>query len=126
MAVYDFSVGVFRSEYPAFVDETKYPDTMITTAFPYDPPHNYFRKYLLDRATCHLLYMASLPVDQVGRVSSASQGSVSTSFDLPKSGNSAAAEFWNRTNCGMQVWLMLAPYRLGGRIYLSNHSHPWG
>ncbi len=83
MAVYDFSVGVFRSEYPAFVDETKYPDTMITTAFtsaetyfhnddasiyPYDPPHNYFRKYLLDRATCHLLYMASLPVDQVGRV----------------------------------------------------------
>ena len=76
MAVYDFSVGVFRSEYPAFVDETKYPDTMITTAFtsaetyfhnddasiyPYDPPHNYFRKYLLDRATCHLLYMASLP-----------------------------------------------------------------
>ncbi|MGJ1042649.1 DUF4054 domain-containing protein [Staphylococcus epidermidis] len=70
--------------------------------------------------------MASLPIDQVGRVASASQGSVSTSFDLPKSGNSAAAEFWNRTNCGMQVWLMLAPYRLGGRIYLSNHSHPWG
>ena len=33
MAVYDFSVGVFRSEYPAFEDEAKYPDTMITTAF---------------------------------------------------------------------------------------------
>ena len=33
MAVYDFSVGVFRSEYPAFEDETKYPDTMITAAF---------------------------------------------------------------------------------------------
>ena len=111
MAVYDFSVGVFRSEYPAFEDETKYPDAMITAAFtsaetyfhnddasiyPYDPPCNYFRKYLLDRATCHLLYMASLPVDQVGRVSSASQGSVSTSFDLPKSGNSAAL---------LSVWL---------------------
>ena len=28
MAVYDFSVGVFRSEYPAFEDETKYPDKL--------------------------------------------------------------------------------------------------
>ena len=33
MAVYEFKVSDFRAEFPAFADDTKYPDTTITQAY---------------------------------------------------------------------------------------------
>ena len=123
-----------------FQDETKYPDELIENAYdlaveffsntenspyPYDPARGvYTRQRLIDYAVCHLLLLQDQPANQVGRLSSASEGSVSTSFDLPKA-NSVAGEYWLQTKCGQQVWLLLQPYILGGRIYIQSKYHPW-
>ena len=93
--------------------------------YPYDPARGvYTRQRLIDYAVCHLLLLQDQPANQVGRLSSASEGSVSTSFDLPKA-NSVAGEYWLQTKCGQQVWLLLQPYILGGRIYIQSKYHPW-
>lgn len=141
MAVYEFKVSTFRSEFPAFADDVKYPDGEITSAydvvvsffdntdssvFPYDPEHGeYTRKRLIDFAVCHLLTLNDQPLDQPGRIASASEGSVSTSFDLMKT-NSVTGDWWAQTRCGRLVWLLLAPFIYGGRIYVRNKFHPWG
>ena len=140
MAIYDFSASEWRSRFIHFQDETKYPDELIENAYdlaveffpntenspyPYDPARGvYTRQRLIDYAVCHLLLLQDQPANQVGRLSSASEGSVSTSFDLPKA-NSVAGEYWLQTKCGQQVWLLLQPYILGGRIYIQSKYHPW-
>lgn len=141
MAVYEFKVSDFRAEFPAFADDTKYPDTTITQAynvvvsffqntdssvFPYDPENgDYTRKRLIDFGVCHLLTLDDQPMDQPGRIASASEGSVSTSFDLMKA-NSTAGDWWTQTKCGRLVWVLLAPFIYGGRIYVQSKFHPWG
>lgn len=141
MAIYELNVGVFRSKFPQYADVTAYPDELITNSFtvaeslvnntnssniPYDPTHNiYTRGNILEYLTCHLITLSELPNSQTGRIASASQGSVSTSFDLPKT-NSVTGDWYNQTRCGQLVWILLAPYRLGGRIYNTSTYHPWG
>ena len=131
----------FRAEFPAFADDTKYPDTTITLAynvvvsffqntdssvFPYDPKNgDYTRKRLIDFGVCHLLTLNDQPMDQPGRIASASEGSVSTSFDLMKA-NSTVGDWWAQTKCGRLVWVLLAPFIYGGRIYVQSKFHPWG
>ena len=93
----------------------------------YDPeatPPVIERKVLLYYALCHLATLSTRG-DQPGRVASASEGSVSTSFDLIKS-ESQTAQWWNQTPCGSTYWTMTAKYRRGGRIYVSSDYHPWG
>ena len=46
----------------------------------------------------------------VGRIGSASEGSVSISMDYPQI---AGAEFWGQSKYGMQFWQATARYRLG-------------
>ena len=65
------------------------------------------------------------PAGQQGRIASASQGSVSTSFDLLKA-NSLTAQWWLQTPCGTQFWIMSQSYRKGGRVYISKHFHSYG
>ena len=141
MAVYEFKVSDFRAEFPAFADDTKYPDTTITQAynvvvsffqntdssvFPYDPENgDYTRKRLIDFGVCHLLTLDDQPMDQPGRIASASEGSVSTSFDLMNA-NSTVGDWWTQTKCGRLVWVLLAPFIYGGRIYVQSKFHPWG
>lgn len=141
MAVYEFKVSDFRAEFPAFADDTKYPDTTITQAynvvvsffqntdssvFPYDPENgDYTRKRLIDFGVCHLLTLDDQPMDQPGRIASASEGSVSTSFDLMKA-NSTVGDWWAQTKCGRLVWVLLAPFIYGVRIYVQSKFHPWG
>lgn len=94
--------------------------------YPYDPSHNIFtRKNLLYLATCHLISLSLWSPNQTGRLASASQGSVSTSFDLIKT-NSLVGQWWLQTPCGSQYWVMSAPYRKGGRLYGTTDYHPWG
>lgn len=134
-----FSAGEFRTEYPPFADDADYSDALLTSMFdtavmllgnetspvPYDPAQSvYDRRRLLYAATCHLLTLAD-GGDQPGRVTSASQGSVSTSFDLLKT-NSYTGDFWAQTACGRIVWLILLPYIKGGRLYTTRSWHPWG
>ena len=63
--------------------------------------------------------------DQPGRVASASEGSVSTSFDLIKS-DSQTAQWWTQTPSRCDLLMMTMKYRRGGRLYFSSHYHPWG
>lgn len=100
--------------------------TDATSLYPYDPEHGvYTRKNLLYLATCHLLSLGLWGTGQPGRVASATQGSVSTSFDLIKT-NSLVGQWWLQTPCGSQYWVMSAPYRRGGRLYTVPKYHPWG
>lgn len=97
-----------------------------TSIYPYDPNNGvYTRKNLLYLATCHLASMSLWSNGQGGRVASASQGSVSTSFDLLKA-NSLIANWWLQTPCGQQYWIMSAAYRKGGRLYGVSNYHPYG
>ena len=97
-----FSPTLFRSLYPQFEDETVFTDAVLTAAFeeavqilgndnsvlPFDPQKNVFtRQIALYKATCHILTLQYLTEDAPGRISSATQGSVSTSFDLLKTGS---------------------------------------
>ena len=94
--------------------------------FPYDPVHGVnTRKRAYYLATCHLCTLALWPEGQGGRVASASQGSVSTSFDLIKS-NKWLSDYWLQTTCGQQFWVLTASYRRGGKLYTSPQFHPWG
>ena len=102
-------------------------NTDATSFAPYDPeatPPVIERKVLLYYALCHLATLSTRG-DQPGRVASASEGSVSTSFDLIKS-ESQTAQWWNQTPCGSTYRTMTAKYRRGGRIYVSSDYHPWG
>lgn len=102
-------------------------NTDATSLAPYQPdakPRIIERKVLLYYALCHMATLSTRG-DQPGRVASASEGSVSTSFDLIKA-QSQTAQWWNQTPCGLTYWTMTAKYRRGGRIYVSSHYHPWG
>lgn len=138
MTAVAFQPGVFRTQFPQYADDSVYSDTLLTAYFdaavavlgnedspvPYDPPTVYTRQTLLYRATCHLLTLADSD-GAPGRLSSASQGSVSTSFDLLKA-NSYSGDWWAQTPCGQLVWLLLLPYTRGGRLYTAGNWHPWG
>ena len=98
-----------------------------TSFAPYNPdakPPVLERKALLYYVTCHLATLARRG-DQPGRVASATEGSVSTSFDLIKA-NSQVAQWWNQTPCGSTYWALTAKYRVGGRLYIQSGYHPWG
>lgn len=142
MAVVALNISDFRTYYPRFSDSTKYPDTLITAMFdiacslinntensfiPYDPTHGIkLRERVLYAAVCHLLTMNEQGDEQTGVITSASQGSVSVGFS-PVNGTSYAAQYWSQTRCGQLVWMLLSPYRLGGRFYTeSPEYHPYG
>lgn len=144
MAVVVFSSDEFRGIYPQFSDTDVVTDAQLEEAFntavdfignsdsksyfAYDPDNGVTtRKRALYSATCHLATLLYLwPANgQTGRVASASQGSVSTSFDLLQ-GNSTTANWWLQTPCGATLWMMLKPYLLGGRFYGDRHFHPYG
>lgn len=95
--------------------------------YPYDPSKGIFlRKNVLYLATCHMVTLELWALDgQPGRVASATQGSVSTSFDLIKA-KSEIGQWWFQTPCGQQYWMMTAAYRKGGRLYGFPKYHPWG
>lgn len=95
--------------------------------YPYDPENNItIRKDALYLATCHIITLDLWSASgQSGRIASASQGSVSTSFDLLKS-NKDVANYWFQTPCGQRYWMMTLSYRRGGRVYIHKNFHPWG
>lgn len=95
--------------------------------YPYDPENGItLRKDVLYLMTCHVLTLQLWAGSgQSGRIASASQGSISTSFDLLKS-NKDIPNYWFQTPCGQQFWIMTAAYRKGGRFYGVRHYHPWG
>lgn len=94
--------------------------------YPYNPGVSVrVREFVLYAATGHLLLLDLTPGGAQGRITSASQGSVSTSFDLVKA-NKALADWWLQTPCGARFWMLTGAYRAGGRVYVRKDFHPWG
>ena len=143
MAVVTLSISEFLGMFPHLqtaYNDGKIDDTIIqenfdtvaewlgnddSSLFPYNPPKILTRKRLLYFATCHLLTLFLNPAGQQGRLASASQGSVSTSFDLIRA-NSVTAQWLLQTPCGSSFWVMSQAYRKGGRVYAHKHFHPYG
>ena len=75
---------------------------------------------------CVLFYgiNGNAPSPMVGRISDATQGSVSVSAEMPSSENANAAWF-NQTPYGAALWAAMAPYRTA-RYLPSCRSRRWG
>lgn len=140
MATVELDIEEFRTWFPGLTEEV-ISDEMIevfweqvcemigntdaTSFAPYNPPERKERKSLLYYALCHMATLSTQDEGQPGRIQSASEGSVSASFDLIKA-NSATAQWWLQTKCGATYWTMTAKYRRGGRLYATRHFHPYG
>ncbi len=135
-----FDVDGFRARFPHLTDIsdatlsavfddvcTMYGNTDDKSLFAYDPDQGiYSRRTFLYAATCHLATLEQWQKNgQTGRITNASQGSVSTAFDLYKS-NKDLPDWWNQTLCGQQAWRMLSALTKGGRFYGFTRNHPFG
>ena len=133
MAVVAFDLAGFRARYPEFTavadpllgayfsEATIYlnnTDTSVVTDIN-------VRSLLLNMLTAHIAALNSgvsgqAPSALVGRISQASEGSVSVSADMgPPSGTSA---WFNQTRYGASFWQAAAPYR--AFRYLPGASYP--
>ncbi|MDY6322525.1 MAG: DUF4054 domain-containing protein [Succinivibrio sp.] len=143
MAAVIFDADSFRSRYPRFTEELV-PDAMLeetweaavslcgnddaSSPFPYKPdaePPVTTRKWALYLAMCHLLTMELWPQGQQGPITNASEGSVSTAFQLLQ-GKTTTESWWLQTPCGARYWMMIKPFIMGGHFYGSDKYHPWG
>ena len=73
------------------------------------------RAMILNLAVAHLAMLNAVlngqaPSSLVGRIMSATQGSV-TVQTAPLTPNSPSQDWWSQTRYGMQVWQALAPFR---------------
>lgn len=91
---------------------------------PYDPDQGiYVRKLLLYALMCHMITVQLN--DSVGAVTSATEGSVSASVTIPTA-KGYFQQWLNSTPCGQLAWLLMRKYtERGGKLYVSNHRHPW-
>jgi len=103
-------------------------DNTPASPLPYDPDNGvYVRKIVLYALVCHLATMSFWGAGQSGPISSATEGSVSASFQLPTlPGSGVAAQWYNQTPCGRTAWMFLRKLSLGGRYYDVRHYHPYG
>lgn len=135
-----FDIDKFRSRYPHLTDisdatlreifnevSAEYGNTDDASPFEYDPAHDKYKRFwFLYAVVCHLATLQQWNKNgQQGRLTSASQGSVSTSFDLIKEG-SFTGDWWCQTQCGQAAWRMLKSTVLGGRFYGFKKNHPFG
>ena len=135
----EFDVLKFRKRFPKFSDPDTYNDDLLQMVFeeaceyvpaaivPYDPDNGvYTRELLIFTVMCHFLQLQDMAEDGMpGRIASASQGSVSTSFDLVKT-SKASDDFWLQTPCGQRFWQLMRRYALGSRFIRNTRRHPFG
>lgn len=139
MAIVQFNPDRFRETRPRFTADL-ISDAELEQAFktaclildntersivPYDPAHGLTeRETLLDLLTEHL---ATLGLwnrnNQSGPVSSASQGSVSVSFQAPQITDK---NWFLQTPAGTAYRLAIQKYLVGGKHYKTPAYHPWG
>ena len=100
-----------------------------TSVIPYDPDNGvYARRIILYALMCHLATLATWDANgQAGALASASEGSVSASFQMPQyPATSVSAQWYNQTLCGRTAFNLLRSYALGGRYYAVKTFHPYG
>lgn len=126
--VVTFDITAFRAAYPNFSTVTDDQLTAFfnvaemildnTTASRVSDTDE--RRILLWMLVCHLATLSLRGNAAVGAISSASEGSVSTSFaQLPITN---ASWWYLQTPCGATYWQATAKYRQGGR-YFVYHYH---
>jgi hypothetical protein len=86
---------------------------------------------LLNIATAHVIKLLAQrqdgeqSPDLVGRITNASEGSVSVAAEMPMPANANAA-WWNQTKYGAMYWLATAPYRtMRYRPGFPRPTDPW-
>lgn len=121
----EFDVGLFRVEFPAFADETRYPDELLQgffdTATCYISDEDFgrlrgrCRLRALNLMTAHLLAISDLIAEGRGSdfVVSSSVGSVSVSVQPPP-GTSQWAWWLSTTPYGQQLQALLSVAGIGG------------
>ena len=99
-------------------------DNTEASPVPYDPPAGVMtRKTLLYMLVCHLATLALRPLEQVGVMTNATEGSVSVGFQLPTVTN---GQWYQQSQCGQAYWQAIQKYLVGGRYYAAKQYHPWG
>ena len=125
-----FDVETFRKVHPAFSDEVRFTDEMLTACFdqaveivgngddsaiPYDPtatPPVKTRAVVLDLLTCHIATQNYLWGDQqAAPLTNAAEGSVSAGFGSLADANNPS--WWASTKCGAQAWQIMQRYASG-------------
>ena len=104
-------------------------DNTDEAVIPYDPDHGvYIRQILLWALMCHLATLAwQGRQGQYGMLNSATEGSVTASFQMPTLPQTGVTGAWyGLTACGLMAWTLLRKYSLGGRIVTPHYFHPWG
>lgn len=125
MAVVVFDYAEWALIYPTIAAHTPQPlaeayfdiatticDNSPCAIIPYDPPEKTTRKTALYLLVAHIATLNG-PVQNgsVGRVSSATQGSVSVGLEYNVS---KGAAWFTQTQWGATYWQMVRPYMLGG------------
>ena len=104
-------------------------DNSDQAAIPYEPSKGvYTRQILLWAIMCHLATLAwQGRQGQYGMLNSATEGSVTASFQMPQLPQMGVTGAWYAlTPCGLMAWTILRRYALGGVSYKPPHYHPWG
>ncbi|MDY3115978.1 MAG: DUF4054 domain-containing protein [Sutterella sp.] len=123
---FSFDIAEFRERYPGLT-EAKISDGALNGCwddvkalladeegnFPYPPSKI---KPILFAALCHMATLATNDRDQPGRITSATEGSVSVSFEALQI-KSETGQWWQQTKCGALFWALTLPYRSGLRFY---------
>lgn len=136
MTVAVFNYAAWSNRYPelsgidamlaaAYFDEAGlYLDNSDTSVVPCDPVTYQPRLALLNMVTAHIAEINRPGGSQlVGRINSATQGSVSVSADMgPPSGSSA---WFNQTKYGAAFWQAAAPYRTFRYVPPPNPAPRW-
>lgn len=132
MAIVIFDPGKFRAEHPQFSNLTDAQlsfffrlatiliDNTEASIVPYDPPAVTEREDLLYLLVCHLATLDQRGSDTVGRLSGATQGSVSAQFAM---NSPQAASWYEQTGCGALFWQLTVKYR--GFRYYGYHEICW-
>lgn len=143
-----FNWAIWSSRYPQLVNAATNPVTEAMAGFYWDEAGLYLancagslvwptgkRVLILGMITAHLAALvmrsanAADPTGSVvGRMASATEGSVSTGLELETPGTAA---WWAQTSYGLNAWQALAPYRTAAyiaapQIPLNQQSFPLG
>jgi hypothetical protein len=127
MAAHTFDPASFRLTFPAFADDTLYPDAMLFGYFdiagcyiePFDNPNGLSGNCLqvvLNLMTAHLVIVFSIAnsgENQTGIVTTSTIDRVSVTQQIPQT-RGAWQFFLARTAYGQQVWALLSVRAVGG------------
>ncbi len=132
-AIYTFDYSVWSALFPELVSSISSPQatlyfgvaetmvdnmpcSIIPLASPCDPSltPNSIRGTILNLTTAHIAALfgsinGQPPNPLVGRISDATEGSVSVSVDFA---STQSAAWWNQTKYGSLAWAAMAPYRM--------------